>query len=226
MQFEKKNNSFLFQYGPAAGLGDFRKALSGFLSANYKCLVDEDSLILTAGATNGMHLILTVLLNPTSLIIVDEVTYMIALESFANFPGFKVVSVPLESDGPDLEAFRKIIETNDMPDASGGRFNCMYYTIPNHHNPTGLTFSKQKCKDLVLMSRKYNFLITCDDVYNLLNYNDNTAKLPLYCLDNPKDVDYKGTILSNGSFSKILAPGVRVGWLQCPNWAWRVLDNR
>lgn len=226
MDFEKQNNSFLFQYGPTAGQDDFREALATFLSDNYGSLVKASNLILTAGASNGMHLLWTLLLHPTSLVIVDEVTYMIALESLANFPGFKVVSCPLLDDGPDLNALEEILLSHGMDEKvqTATRYHCMYYTIPAFHNPTGIIFSEKKCRDLVGLSRRLNFLVACDDVYNLLA--EGKAQVPrLIALDSTDDEMNKGTVISNGSFSKIFAPGVRVGWIECPVWINKVLQG-
>lgn len=230
MDYEKnENNSFLFQYGPADGLGDYREHLASFLSRNYGAPVNADDLILTAGASHGMHLLWTLLMDPQALIIVDEVTYMIALESLADFPNFKLCSCPLQDDGPDLAAFEEILNQHAVKTPTGNRYHCMYYTIPVYHNPTGITFSQEKCKALVALSRKYHFMVACDDVYNLLSYpddDDHGGKVPrMIALDDAGDADYKGTVFSNGSFSKIFAPGVRVGWIEGPKWANAIMRN-
>lgn len=151
---------------------------------------------------------------------------MIALKSISNFPAFRVVACPLEADGPDMKAFEEILVKNDIKSPSQSRFHCMYYTIPVNHNPTGISFSESKSNTLVELSRKYNFLIACDDVYNLLDYTGDDKVPRLFALDHSGDAGYKGNIISNGSFSKILSPGVRVGWIECPKWAWDALEKR
>lgn len=229
MEYEKKeNNSFLFQYGPTPGLDDFRYSLAEFLSKNYGSPVSAQNLILTAGASHGMHLLWTLLLSPNALIIVDEATYMIALESLAEFPGFKVVSCPWETDGPNIKAMEEILVTNDVREPCNSRYLCMYFTIPVFHNPTGVTYSREKCRDLIRLSRKYHCLIACDDVYNLLNYSeDGDKRVPrMISMDDSIHKDYRGSVISNGSFSKIFSPGVRVGWIECPMWVNEVLKNR
>lgn len=235
MNYEKENSSYLFQYGPTAGQDDFREALAVFLSKNYKTPSRASDLILTAGASHGMHLLWTLLMHPNALVIVDEVTYMILLECLREFPGFKLESCPLESDGPDLKAMREILMRYGVKDkgVKDNRYPCMYYTIPVFHNPTGITFSEQKGKDLIKLCREFNVLVACDDVYNFLHYAEGADDQPdcnkvarLFSLDDPKDADYKGTVISNGSFSKIFAPGVRVGWIEAPEWATEVLRER
>lgn len=76
----------------------------------------------------------------------------------------------------------------------------------------------EKCKSLVEVVRKLDMVVVCDDVYNLLYYgNDENPPARLFSYDDPRDENYKGgNIISNGSFSKILAPGFRVGWLEAP----------
>lgn len=227
MEYERKNNSFLFQYGPVIGLSDFREQMALFLTKNYSSPVNEDNLVLTSGASHGLHLILTMFLHPKALIIVDEVTYMIALANIGNFPELRIVSCPLQGDGPDMDRFEEIVNKFPVEGSSeGNRFHAMYYTIPVHHNPTGICFSQEKCRKLIDLSRKHNFLIACDDVYNLLGYEEGDRIPRMFELDNPSDQDYRGgTVISNGSFSKILSPGVRVGWMECPKWAKECLES-
>lgn len=72
------------------------------------------------------------------------------------------------------------------------------------------------CRSLIEIARKYDLLILCDDVYNLLFYDQPTPPKRLFQYDDPEDSDYKGHVISNGTFSKLLAPGIRVGWMECP----------
>lgn len=76
------------------------------------------------------------------------------------------------------------------------------------------------------MSRENDILITCDDVYNMLTYSNDSPPKRLFAYDNREDVNYKGNVISNGSFSKILSPGVRVGWMECPSRCVRLFDER
>lgn len=110
----------------------------------------------------------------------------------------------------------------------------MYYTIPTYHNPTGILFSEgisrnianhfienfstfvfsfqiAICQKLADLAKVYDFLILCDDVYNILNYTSSRPTKRLFAYDTGS-----GNIISNGSFAKIIGPGVRVGWLEVP----------
>lgn len=72
----------------------------------------------------------------------------------------------------------------------------------------------ETCEQLVTLSEEHDFLITCDDVYNLLSYQSDISPKRLYAYDD--DPNTLGTVISNGSFSKIMSPGIRVGWMECP----------
>ncbi|KXJ71444.1 hypothetical protein RP20_CCG020540 [Aedes albopictus] len=158
------------------------------------------------------------------IIFVDEVTYMIALEAFRQFDLMKVVAVPLKADGPDLNILAKLIEQHKFKPKENKLFWGVYYTIPTFHNPTGILFSEDINKELIRLARSSDILIACDDVYNLLYYSSDSTGSPLpppkrlfaYDIDDMEDHSWKGNVISNGSFSKILSPGIRLGWMECP----------
>lgn len=113
-------------------------------------------LVLTTGATQGLYYTLTVLVDLNGVIFVDEVTYMIVLEMLSTcFPGLRVVSVPMTADGVDVCQLRRLVAEH-RTDATGVKpFWGLYYTIPVHHNPTGMTFTsgrmRQYCRVLLAL---------------------------------------------------------------------------
>ncbi|XP_053684261.1 uncharacterized protein LOC128734221 [Sabethes cyaneus] len=228
MKYELVNNSYLFQYGPTIGTTEFRDTLAKFLSKGYESEVNRSDLVLTSGATHGLHLVLSTLIDLSGVIFVDEVTYMIALEAFRQFNSMKIVSVPLNSEGPNLEILAKLIGQYKFKPNNGKLFWGVYYTMPTFHNPTGILFTEDTNKKLIRLARSADMLITCDDVYNLLHYKVNEAgddvmstrqppkRLFAYDIEDIEDNNWKGNVISNGSFSKILSPGVRLGWMECP----------
>lgn len=144
----------------------------------------------------------------------------------------------------DIEKFDEIInnemkKNNNYLITNDKIFWAMFYTIPTFHNPTGTSlppgemniqflillaryinfiynFILESCKKIVDLARKYSIVVVCDDVYNLLSYNDSSPPHRLFYYDDKNDVDYKGgNVISNGSFSKILSPAIRLGWLEC-----------
>lgn len=217
IQYELENNAYIFQYGPAVGAISIRKTFAKFLSRKYQDKVTSTSLVVTSGATHGLHLILSTLIAMNGVIIVDEVTYMIALEAMQQFTGMKIITVAFDSkSGVDLKDLEQVVQEHKFTHTDGKPFWGLYYTIPSYHNPTGVKFSPALNKELVKLARKYDVLIACDDVYNVLCYDNDKPPKRLFSYDCRSDSDYKGNVVSNGTFSKILSPGARVGWLECP----------
>jgi 2-aminoadipate transaminase len=130
------------------------------------------------------------------VIIVENPTYFIAPAIFKDYH-YKLVSVPMESDGMDLEALEeKVKETKPK----------LVYTIPVYHNPSGITMSVEKRKKLIKLSQKYNFKILADEVYQNLNYDDSSPPPPEMCTFD--DCLTGGTVYSVGTFSKTICPGL------------------
>ena len=223
--FQAASNSFLseeaseamFQYGPVAGTEDFRKELAQFLSRRYSdSEVNPDELILTTGATNGLHLVISSLVRSGGVVFVENPSYFIALNILSGDMGLTVVPVNMTEHGLNVEELEEgIKQSAEKHDTSvqDGRFWGMIYTIPTFHNPTGVTTTRAVGEKLINLAKKWNLLILCDDVYNLLNYSKTRDFSRLKALDSENE----GHIISNGSFSKILAPGVRLGWLEAPS---------
>ncbi|XP_063701520.1 uncharacterized protein LOC134831656 [Culicoides brevitarsis] len=217
MKHEFENNAYLFQYGPAIGRIDFRTVLADFLSRRYHANVNPVNLVVTTGATQGLHLILSTLLDLHAFVFVDEVTYMIALEAISQFNTMKIVAVPFSTrHGVDLDALEQLVTERKFTPSNDKPFWGVYYTIPTFHNPTGVLYSEATCKKLIKIARDNNLLVACDDVYNVLSYDTETPPKRLFAFDDVKDENYRGNVISNGTFSKILSPGIRLGWMECP----------
>lgn len=179
-----------------------------------------------------MHLILTTLIDLNGFVFLDEVTYMIALEAIQQFSTVKIIPVKLNDDGVDLADLEEKIKKRQFQ-SQDKMFWGIYYTMPTFHNPTGILFSPGKWNDsififrdetflsfteinqaLIKLARKYDLLITCDDVYNLLPFENDTPSKRLFAYDSFEDNEFKGNVISNGTFSKLLSPGVRIGWIE------------
>lgn len=216
---EKEGKYYLFQYGITPGLWEGRDELAKFLSRRYGDPVKREELILTCGASHGLQLLVTTVLSPNGVIFVEEVTYMIALELFAQFPLVKVVVVPMKDDMVNLDELeRKVQEEKKKGEYFLNEqkiYWSMFYTIPTFHNPTGTTLPPESCRRLVKIARDNSLVVVCDDVYNLLHYGAGFPPHRLLFYDQPDDPNYKrGNVISNCSFSKILSPAIRVGWIE------------
>lgn len=139
---EEENSSYLFTYGPTDGTQIFRTKLAEFLTTGYQEKVHSGDLCLTAGATNGLHLILSTLVDLDGFVFLDEVTYMIALEAISEFSSLKIVPVKLNDDGVDLADLEEKLKEKRFSPHPKKIFWGIYYTIPTYHNPTGILFTE------------------------------------------------------------------------------------
>ncbi|MCB0163160.1 MAG: PLP-dependent aminotransferase family protein [Anaerolineae bacterium] len=187
----------LLAYGAEPGDGFFRLALAEFLTRHYGVSVSADQLFITAGASQGLDLICTLYTQPGDTVFVEEPSYFLALRIFADHR-LKVVGLPMDGDGLSLEALEEKLAEHRP---------AFLYTVPVFHNPAGVTLSAARRSRLIELSEQHDFLIVADEVYQLLAFNS-APPPPLMSFDR------LGTVLSLGSFSKILAPGLRLGWLQ------------
>jgi len=191
------NDTSLLAYGAETGDGYFRLTLAQFLSEHYHKHVAADDLFITSGASQGLDLICTLFTKPGDTIFVEEPSYFLALHIFRDH-GLNIIGLPMDEVGLIVEILEENIAQHNP---------AFLYTIPTFHNPSSITLSASRRERLVHLSQEHNLLIVADEVYHLLAYN--TA--PPQPLANYTDV---GTIFSIGSFSKILAPGLRLGWIQ------------
>jgi len=192
------NDAPFLAYGAEQGNGNFRAALAAFLAEHYHIPVGADQLFVTAGASMGLDLLCTLFARPGDTIFVEEPSYFLALRIFTDHH-LEIVSLPMDENGLIIQAVEEKLSQHKP---------VFLYTVPTFHNPSSITLTADRRKQLVELSRKYDFLIIADEVYHLLNF---AAALPP-----PPMAKYiaSDTVFSLGSFSKIMAPGLRLGWIQ------------
>ena len=190
-------DSSLLQYGYEQGDGYFRQALAAFLSRHYATPVSMDDLFVAGGASQALDLICTLYTQPGDVVFVEEPTYFLALRIFADHR-LRTIPIATDADGM-LPAAVKAALAVHRP--------ALLYTIPSFQNPSGVTLSAARRQELVALAQEHNFLIVADEVYHLLSYGDPPP---------PPLASYAATghVLGLGSCSKILAPGLRLGWVQ------------
>ncbi len=194
--FARRDPAFL-QYGLEQGNAYFRAALADFLSRGYGFPVDPDSLFVTSGASAGLDLLCTLFTRPGDLIFVEEPTYFLVLRIFADH-GLNILSLETDSDGLVVEALEERLKEARPR---------LVYVIPTFQNPSGRTLSAERRARLADLAAEYDFLLVADEVYHFLGYH----RLP------PRPLAAyagNGRVVSLNSFSKIFAPGLRLGWLQ------------
>jgi DNA-binding transcriptional MocR family regulator len=187
----------LLQYGLEQGDGYFRLALAEFLSRHYGQAVGYDDLFVTCGASLALDLICTLYTQPGDTVLVEEPTYFLALRIFADHR-LRVLSIPTDEQGLRIDALEETL-AQVRP--------TLLYVIPTHQNPSGATLPLDRRQRLIELAQEHGFLVVADEVYHLLSYNvAPPPPLAAFAAD--------GQVLSLGSFSKILAPGLRLGWVQ------------
>ena len=197
-RLSQNDNSFL-QYGAEQGDGYFRLALAGFLSKGYGFDVKSESLFVTNGISKALDLICTLFTKSEDTIFVEEPTYFLALRIFADHH-LNVISIDTDENGLVIESLEeKLAEFHPK----------LLYLIPTFHNPTGTTMQRERRERLVQLAKEHDFMIVADEVYHLLSY----TQIPPKSFAAYIDADTEN-VISLGSFSKILAPGLRLGWLQ------------
>ncbi|HKW06759.1 MAG TPA: PLP-dependent aminotransferase family protein [Candidatus Dormibacteraeota bacterium] len=195
--FADASNSAL-NYGPTEGERVLRSALIKSLPS-WGQPATEESLLITTGAMQGLDLVCKMYLDPHDVVITESPTYPNALVSIASYEG-RVVECPTDEHGIVVDAIGDAVKR-------AGRAPKLIYVIPNHQNPTGVTLTDERRRHLIEVARSYGAVILEDDPYGRLSY-DGASNPTLFELDHGE-----GTVVSVNTFSKVVAPGLRVGWV-------------
>jgi DNA-binding transcriptional MocR family regulator len=192
----QNDNSFL-QYGVEQGDGYLRVALADFLSKSYEFPVRSENLFITAGISNALDLLCSLSTKTGDTIFVEEPSYFLALRIFADH-GLNIVSIETDEHG---------LIPASLEEKLTGSTPKFLYLIPTFQNPTGHTLLEERREQIVRLAEKHNFLVAADEVYQLLNYSTEKPPRSFGAYIESRNV------ISLGSFSKILAPGLRLGWI-------------
>lgn len=158
---------------------------------------DTDSVIIMTGANQGIDLTAKALLNKGDKVIVESPSFIGSLNAFRTYE-CELIGVDVEADGMSMEALEDTLKNND-----GVK---MIYTIPTFQNPTGVTMPLEKRRKMLELAAKYNVLILEDNPYGDLRFSG--TEVPTL-----KSLDSEGRVIYAGSFSKILSPGMRLGYI-------------
>ncbi|MEN3009462.1 MAG: PLP-dependent aminotransferase family protein [Candidatus Bipolaricaulaceae bacterium] len=191
------------QYTTTEGKRPLREALSRWL-AEEGIRATMDQIVITNGSQQGLDLVGRAFLDPGDAVFVSLPDYLGALQAFRAYQP-ALVGVPLEEDGMDLEFLRKAIREARR----AGHTPKLIYTVPDFQNPTGITWSEEKRRELLEIARAEDLLVVEDIPYRWLRYRGE----PLPTL---ASLDEEGRVLVLLTFSKILAAGLRVGALVGP----------
>ncbi len=188
-------------YGVSEGYEPLRQAVKKWLYEREGIGTDDDSVIITAGGTQVMDITTRVLASEGDTVICEDPSFIGSLNCFRSH-GCKLVGVPIDEDGMNINALEEAIRQN--PNAK------FIYTIPNFQNPGGTTLSLEKRKRMYRLALENNLVILEDDPYGNLRVEGEPVP-------SIKSMDTDGIVVYAGSFSKILAPGIRVAYAVVPS---------
>ncbi|MBP3348864.1 MAG: PLP-dependent aminotransferase family protein [Clostridia bacterium] len=192
-----KQPTLSLQYGVTEGYTPLREAIKERLKRVENIGKENDDVLVLSGGQQGLDLSTKLLVNEGDTVIVEEPSFIGALNAFRAY-GANLAGVPMDSDGMNIEALEKVIAENKNVK--------VIYTIPTFQNPMGTTMSIEKHKALYDVAKKNGIIIIEDNPYGELTFDG--TKMPTI-----KSMDEDGIVIYCGSFSKILAPGLRIGFM-------------
>jgi GntR family transcriptional regulator / MocR family aminotransferase len=194
-------------YGEPNGHAPLRETIAHIL-ASQGLHTQSENVLITAGSQQALSLVSQLLLKPADVILVESPTYSGALDLFRAL-GFKVVGIPVDGQGMQVETLEKLLQQHHPK---------LIYTIPNFHNPTGTCLSSPRRHQLIILADRYNIPILEDDFVGDLRYEGRTQPAL-------KALDPGGRVIYVSTFSKILMPGLRVGFLVAEGPVYKSLVN-
>lgn len=194
-----QNGDEAFQYATTEGHYPLRQYIVNHYKERFNMEVSPDDILITTGSQQGLDLMGKVLINKGDVVCIEKPGYLGAIQAFSMYePRFEAIE--LLEDGLNIEKLEKILKEKQVK---------LMYLVPNFQNPTGLTYSKEKRKELYEVLKKYDTVLIEDDPYGELRFKG-------------EDIQYIGALgLENsvlfGSISKIISPGMRLGWICTKN---------
>jgi 2-aminoadipate transaminase len=189
------------QYSPTLGVMPFREAVVDFVKGRGVKVNDNDGVAVTTGSQEAIYLLAMTLVNPGDGIVVESPTYLAALNVF-RYHGAEFIPVPIDENGMRTD----LLEGSIKKAKQRGINVKMIYTVATCHNPTGVIMSDDRRKELLEVASKYDLLVIEDDPYSFFVFDDTN-------FTHLKTMDSEGRVIYLGTFSKILAPGLRLGYM-------------
>lgn len=195
-----ENGDEAFQYATTEGHNPLRQYIANHYKERFNMEVSPEDILITTGSQQGLDLMGKVLVNKGDVVCIEKPGYLGAIQAFSMFePTFEAIE--LLEDGLDVEQLEKLLSEKPVK---------LMYLVPNFQNPTGLTYSRQKRKEIYEVLKKYDTILIEDDPYGELRFDG-------------EDIEYIGAyggLQKNvlfGSISKIITPGMRLGWICTKN---------
>lgn len=184
------------QYGVSEGYTPLRDITKNRLSEKYGIGTENDDLIITSGGQQSIEMAAKIFLNEGDVVICEDPSFVGALNAFRSY-GVRLVGVSVDEDGMNIDELEDKLKTEKNVK--------IIYTIPTFQNPTGNTMSLERRKKLLALAEEYDLIIIEDSPYFELRFRG--EHIPTI-----KSMDTNGRVIFSGSYSKILAPGIRIGF--------------
>ncbi len=199
----KNEPEIIFPYGNPQGTLRCRESIV-YRMKKRGVNVTPDRIVTTSGSQNATDMLLRMIMNPGDTMIIEAPTFLGVLDSIKN-SGYNLVEVPIDNEGIRTDVLRDTLDRLKK--------DCIHpkiiYLMSNYHNPAGIMISSERRKELPRIAQEFDCMILEDDAYAELRYDDvdQTAV---------KAYDTDDSVIYLGSFSKIVSPGLRVGWAIVP----------
>jgi len=193
------------QYGATEGYGPLREQLAHFMSQKGVTELSSEQLIVTTGSQQALDLIGKTMISPGDKVIVEGPTFLATIQCFRLY-GAELISAPVDGHGVDTDVLEKLIAEHRPK---------FVYVIPTFGNPTGALLNLERRKKLLELAVKYETLMVEDDPYGDLYFND--APPPSLLALSAQVPGSRDWLVHCGSLSKVLSPGLRVGWMIAPS---------
>jgi 2-aminoadipate transaminase len=203
-QIARESCASALQYGPTEGFDETKSRIVDVM-AEEGMRVDREDMVVTTGGQQVIDLVAKTLVDPGDVVICEGPTYPGAVPVFSSYEA-NVVQIEMDADGMRVDLLEDALDRLEQ-ERKRPKF---IYTVPTFQNPAGVTLSEPRRKRLVEIARERELLVLEDNPYGLLRYEGESLP-PLFALDGGEYVLYLGT------FSKILSPGIRLGWLVAPD---------
>jgi len=192
------------QYGATEGYGPLREQLAAFMRAKGLDALAPEELIVTTGSQQALDLIGKTMIDPGDTVLVEGPTFLATIQCFRLY-GAKLISVPVDENGVDTEKMAALMEQHRPK---------LIYLIPTFGNPSGATLSLERRRKVLELAVKHQTLVVEDDPYGELYFG---SAPPSSLLNLSASVPGSRELLANcGSLSKVLSPGLRIGWMIAP----------
>lgn len=185
-------------YSTIQGDAELRESLSHHFKVHHRLQLSAEELLITSGAQQAINLIAQIMLGPMDTVLIERPTYGVAMDIFRR-EGARLIPIQITPEGYDLEELEALMRTHKPR---------MFYMNPTHHNPTGYTVPAWQRKLIVELAERYHCLIVEDDPFRDI-YFEEEPPIPLFAYDT------EGWVIYISSFSKYIAPGLRICAVAC-----------